>query len=98
MTAVNHFIRALDSQFWHGIEKVAYTHPNASRLLALPIAFSTVIRDTLATPAKFIEENIRTAISIKAYLAEKDPKMFFWKQNDIEWHSVQTVKYMIITP
>lgn len=98
MPSVNHFIRNLDSQIWHGMENIASNHPNASRLLALPISIGTFIRDTLTTPAKCIEEVVLTIKSVKAYRAEQNPKMLFWRRNDIEWHSFHAVKYMIMTP
>lgn len=98
MTVVTHCIRDLDSKVWHGVEKIACAHPNASRVLALPIAIGTLIRDTLATPAKCVEEIASTIKSIKAYRAEQNPKEFFYKRNEIEWHSLHAVKYLVMTP
>jgi hypothetical protein len=98
MTFVTHCIRTLDSKVWHRVEEIACSHPNASRVLALPIAIGTLIRDTLATPAKCVEEMVSTIKSIKAYRAEQDPKQFFYKWNDVEWHSLRVVKYLVMTP
>jgi len=98
MSSVNHFVHHLDGQLWHKMENVAYNHPNVSRLLALPISIGILIKDTLSTPAKCVEEFILIAKSIKIYRAEKNSQLLFEKYNNIQIHSLNAVKYILMIP
>ncbi len=98
MTTVNNFIRSIDSKAWHTVEEIASKHTTAVSLLTIPIALATLIRDTIETPAKCIEEVILTGKSIKDYLVEKDPQQFFDKSNEVQIHSTYAFVYLIKTP
>lgn len=98
MSSVNHMIRSLNSQVWHKMENIADTHPNISRLLAIPISIGTLIRNTLVVPARCIEEAIFVGKSIKVYRNESNPNFLSERRSHIEWHSVQAVKCLILTP
>jgi hypothetical protein len=98
MSSIDRFVRNLNSQLWHGMENIAFNQPKVARLLALPISIGTFIRDTLAIPAKCVEEIVLTVKSIKAYRAEENPQEFFSKRTDIARHSWHAIKYMSMVP
>lgn len=84
MSYVENRIRTFDSQVWRAIEKAAVSHPYSSRLLAIPVAIGTLVRDTLATPARCIEE---IALTLKSIISLK-----------IDSHIFYAVKYAVLTP
>jgi hypothetical protein len=84
MSYVENRIRTFDSQVWCEIEKLAISHPQTSRLCAIPVAIGTLVRDTLATPARCAEEVVLTLKSIS--------------ELRIDSHILHAVKYAILTP
>lgn len=96
MTKIGHLVTSIDSRVWHGVEKMASTHPNTCRLLALPIAAGTFIRDTLTPPAKCVEEIIMTIMSIIPN--ETDKSEFTSRCGLLLTHSFRAIGYAILTP
>jgi len=63
-TNVSSFICYMDYKIWKGVENISYKHNNLARFLAIPIGVGTLVRDTLAIPAKCINNIIQIAINI----------------------------------
>ncbi|MBA2369709.1 MAG: hypothetical protein H0V82_11895 [Candidatus Protochlamydia sp.] len=84
MSYVECKIREFDSKMWLDVENKAISHPQTSRLCALPIAIVTLVRDTLANPARCGEEIVLTLKSLTAF--------------KIDSHILYAVKYAILTP
>lgn len=98
MSTVNNLVNTGSSRVWHGIEKMAAGNPNGARVLSLPIAVASLVRDTLFAPAGVIEEIYLIGKSIKMYVGEKDENLFLQRIVDIGWHSGRAVRLIALTP
>lgn len=98
MQPVDTFIRQLDQKVWHVVENIACRYPQASRLLAFPLAMGTFVRDTLAVPAKCLEEIVLIVKSFQAYRAEQNLNHMWVHKTDMQWHAVHTIKYLVLIP
>lgn len=98
MTSVTKFEHSIDRKVWAWTERVAYDYPNASRLLAIPISIGGFLKDSLSPPARFIEEAIRTGVSIRKYIGEEDEKLKAEQSNAIQNHVFNAVTHLIATP
>ncbi|MBA2369710.1 MAG: hypothetical protein H0V82_11900 [Candidatus Protochlamydia sp.] len=96
MSYVENHIRNLDSRIWHGVEKVASKYPNASRFLAIPVAIGILIRDTVAIPARGVEE-FYLYLKSKAN-AEQSQHMRLKQQNEANCYSHCALKCAVLTP
>lgn len=70
MTPTNQFFRSLDKNVWLRVEKMAYKHPNKSKLLAIPLAIGTYFRDVVRNPLLCCEAIILSGISFRDYLSK----------------------------
>jgi hypothetical protein len=98
MTTVSNFIRDVDSYVWHSMENFSIKHPTIAKLSSIPLALATFVRDTVATPAKFIEEGFLIGKSITAYKIEKDQRLFLWRGRNIWNHSLYALGYACWVP
>jgi hypothetical protein len=98
MSYVENCIRTLDSRVWHGVEKMASEYPNASRLLAIPVAIGTLIRDTIAVPARGVEEFYFFLKSITADVPGQSPQMRLKHSNDADCYAICAFTCAVATP
>lgn len=98
MSYVENCIRTLDSRVWHGVEKIASDYPNAGRLFAIPIAIGTLIRDTVAIPARGVEEIYLAFKSSRAAYLEQTPQSRLKLNNDADCYSHAAFVCLVYTP
>lgn len=97
MPPIEHFIHRFNQQVWQGVEKAAYHHPHASRLLAFPIAMVNLIK-SIFIPLKAVEEIVLAAKSIKAYKTEQNPNLAPLKQEAMMERIAHAIICIGLTP
>lgn len=98
MRYVDNCILRLNHEAWKGVEKIASSYPNASRLLALPIAIGIVARDILAAPAVLIEESCLIMKSIKEYRECENPNHFAFRRIEVQNHALFAAGNLLYIP
>ena len=98
MDQVRFFTNKIDSQLWHGVEKIAFKRDNVVRCLAIPLGLIALARGILIMPAACVEQSILVGKSIKAYKIEKDATLFAAKKKEMNAHLGSLSALLIIIP
>jgi hypothetical protein len=65
-------VNNIEAQAWHRVEKFAFDHPNAARLLSIAAAICKFVKHIFLPPVQFVENLILAGKSIRDYRRHTD--------------------------